>query len=337
MSGAAFIDSHAHPSASPFYSWCGAEYINIGEYIGVTRVYECPHMTLPMLLERMAEKLLEGVNVIVTCHGTAKTLSLHLTPKSKIGIDVELVRRLLNPKIIGVDPATLTEADFKAYAKSLETNEAVARKLAKLLPLVHKKGIKHLAIRACNIGNHFDGRLMLALKDLFNAKSISAPRVRDAYAYFTPTIVNAKATAPAKALQMDANMMEPFPIPGQPPRAPNDMDRWLKKNPRATVYGIYPHRFAIATTFKGSGFTISGYADSIHAIQGWINAKFSPYIAPYQAKQKLYIHGLYDNIKLHYPREQGFRSNIRFLDKKPSPYGAFDPLEGLDLTGPMVF
>lgn len=307
--GIAFIDSAAHPIAVKYYQKVKGEPIKTAGQFGTIiwesfgRTIELPNMNLRKLLASMAGSIAPGSNsgglvypaasVLICCHGTQTQLAM---PVDSGGANVytESIKLLEQCQKLN-STATDYKASVADYALRLKISADALKGILADLKKVQALGIDHVAFRACNIGN--TPMLLAALKRLFNAGSISAPNVYDAYNNFNP-----KTAKDAKAF-----------------------DKYLKENPQALIDGTTPDRMAIVTRegSKKGGWKIEGLAESSMSLPYWYNRKYGLSEMTPQAGVAFPIHAMVlDKITygVVFPGDKEYMSRLIYWIKSEASY-----------------
>jgi hypothetical protein len=194
---------------------------------------------------------------------------------------------LLNPKapdraaLLKIKPKKLKELDDK-FAE------------------VRRRGVHHLALRACNVGK--DPLVLSKFQQLFGAHSASAPQYYDAFGQIGPgKYVTAEAT----------------------------WKTWVSQHGEESVFGTKPNRAGVYGLPSGDhGFEIKHQWESLQAIKDWISNKLPSYEPAYKSGKFPY-HGMWKNPGLIFPMDPEYVDLITYTDQPPEVYKA-DPFRFLD-------
>src|SRR5262245_51407572 len=186
MAGFALIDDDAHPAAIAYYSWVQHEPISYASATGAASWMRIPSrnvlyvtpMTLRTLLMVIQSDVAVGSDVLICCHGTSRGLTIPLATGSPQFLSLDNLR-ILN--------GSSSPGEIAGQAAKLGLDPGVLKEMLTSLACVRHLVINVLAIRACDVGRNQD--LLDALQVLFNSRSISAPKVLDAYVPVLPELV----------------------------------------------------------------------------------------------------------------------------------------------------
>jgi hypothetical protein len=292
-SATAFIDTKAHPSADDYYTAFHSEPVTAAMELKVTGtpVTFSGGMNLLDLLKKVLE--FRPTDILIVSHGTDSTWSIPWYTGTTFKVDKNAIDVILE-----VDE---THADavkrVKAAGKSLNADKLKDLK-EKVLRIQCELKIEHLAFRACKMGSN--ERLLIELKKLFAAKSVSAPKLRDAY--------------------VGLSSIKPDPA---------SYAAWVPAHSGALVYGEEPDRVAVELTggVGESSFSAAWHAESSKAVESWAKDYLGYSTYTYKG-QTVYVHGfwLYEmGVKqLIYPKDPGFVKQIVYTSAdKPAPKDIF--------------
>ncbi len=271
----AFIDQSGHPTAGAYYTLFPDEPVLPSGTVHCRTVKELSAMTVSSLLEAILASKAE--NVLISCHGNPKGLSIPLIE----GTDIELgsfVSELLAQWRDG-------KQSEEVMVNTLKWDTWPLRPLAAFQDRVKQIGKRKLGrveLRSCNTGADVD--TLKNLRQFFNCKSLTAPTVLDGYA----------------------------PIdPGSPTISPGDWSEFRKKHPVRLEEGSPPDRFAIAHRVSpGNKLTFSAITESPKGLRNFIDGHF---VVPktFRAGPPIPGHALIPPGKAIFPADSEYVSHLR--------------------------
>ena len=216
----AFVDTHAHPAALPWYSSGRTEPAGTAHALALTRAVGIGNISLDSLLDSILVNARQGDDLIVVGHGREGGLSMRLVAGAPSRARAELITQLAADRptpdpLLGSMPAIPA-----AHAASVcQITEAQVGQLRAKMNRVRALTLTHVAFRACKMGMW--PNVLRAYKPFFGCKLVSAPDLRDTYGTIRP------GTPTANMNQWIAGHSHPH---------------------RVFVYNSAPNRVAIATT-----------------------------------------------------------------------------------------
>ncbi|WP_031500167.1 hypothetical protein [Bryobacter aggregatus] len=179
-----------HPFAPPWYASNPVEPISKSKQMNVKKVVLLEKMTLDSILDQIIAA--KDREVLIVSHGDGNGLALPLREGASSGAERDLMVALAadRNRNITIEGGTTirtpirTNADLATLTRMTEAQVAALR--AKRTQ-VQEIQLKHLAIRACNMGISKD--TMEAFLEFFGAQSLSAPTLFDSYGHFSPAFV----------------------------------------------------------------------------------------------------------------------------------------------------
>jgi hypothetical protein len=173
-----------HPSAPPWYKSNPVEPIGNKSSINVKDVVVQDPMTIESIFDAIINK--KDKEVVIVCHGIADGLLIPFVPGSKFFAVQQPVLRLASDHSVNVGGINRPVFADKDVANQISEDDA--KRLRLKMNQVRKLGLEHVAFRACDMGKSPDVTLS-SYRDLFGAKSVSAPTLLDSYGQFKPTMV----------------------------------------------------------------------------------------------------------------------------------------------------
>lgn len=174
-----------HPSAPSWYQSNPVEPIGNKSSITVTKTV----VVDPMTIESIFDAIIEGKDqeVVIVCHGIEDGLLIPFVAGSKFNAVQSPVLRLASDHQVDVGGAKIPAVSDKDVAPQISEDDA--KRLRMKMNKVRAMQLKHVAFRACDMGKS-PGSTLAAYKDLFGAKSVSAPDLLDSYGQFKPLMVS---------------------------------------------------------------------------------------------------------------------------------------------------
>ncbi|UCC74799.1 MAG: hypothetical protein JSV86_09700 [Gemmatimonadota bacterium] len=240
----------------------------------VGSIVEISNMTLDNLLGSVLQVAPTGGRILVVTHGTQR------------GIDIPLVAGASQKASSGA--LGMLMSDRQDVAPLLGISAAQISALRDKMNAVRQLRLERVVIRACNIGQS-QHTLSVVLR-FFGARSINAPRVRDAF-----------GRAPISFVQANTNAWRRF-----------------TQHPRTQIFDTNGGKFALRTIIQSrTEFRPEVKAESESAVRWWISshlpvAGFGPSQAGWQPPADLLIHALEDPIStlLVFPRQAEFLTKL---------------------------
>lgn len=285
----AFIDTHAHPAAMPYYAMHVNEPIPDGAKgtVKVTSRTGLEKMTLQSLLEAVLKTAKKGGDVMIVCHGNDRGLLITIG-RGKQGSAMLMTDSLGILERVRVGRISDTEA-----AATLFLDAAGFKKLKDLMTKLRTLNLNRVDIRACNCGAKKDTLEMLHA--FFNCQTLCAPDLYDSYGSIAPVV-----TKDAKT-----------------------WNKWMVDNPNATIEGTGDKRFGLSfTTTPGlTRINFDALAASTDAISAWSTAHMGASggnAPPY--------HGFLQTspLSLTFAGDPGFRSHLVQVSGAVSESGTLD-------------
>lgn len=172
-----------HPSAPPWYSSNPVEPIGNKATITVKGVVVQEGMTIESIMDTIIDK--KDKEVVIVCHGIADGLLIPFIAGSKFFAVQEPVIRLASDhsgKVGGINLPVYSDKDV-----AHQLSEDNVKRLRLKMNRVRALKLDHVAFRACDMGQSPDST-MSSFRELFGAKSVSAPKLLDSYGQFKPEI-----------------------------------------------------------------------------------------------------------------------------------------------------
>ena len=221
-------------NAENFYNMFPAEPVlptpQILQIENVVRVSQPSLFTLLRAIVRQGDR-----DIVVVSHGVPTQLAIRVMPGIDVGLDAAFVNAIL-----GSDSNAI-------LARRLRTN---VRKIAALRTRIHavqQLNLQRLELRACRVGA--SSLTLEALKRLFGASVVSAPRVFDGYGGIRDTRPETDAAV---------------------------LSRWQRRNPNYQTFGTSPNRFFWVNNGSVDPPGISNvFAESWAGVRAWVEAKFA--------------------------------------------------------------
>ncbi|MEQ1764433.1 MAG: hypothetical protein ABL984_14990 [Pyrinomonadaceae bacterium] len=164
--------TNGHPFALPWYTTNPVEPIGGSQFVTIGSSVTVDPMTLDSIMDTIIAN--KPQNVIVVCHGHPGGLAIPLHKDSKLGLDMNKVVTLSGDREFVYDGIkTPVFADDKVAAGLSEAN---AKMLRGKMNTIRGLGLAHVGFRACDLGGG-----VMAFREFFGAKNVSAPKFGDMY------------------------------------------------------------------------------------------------------------------------------------------------------------
>lgn len=174
----AFVDTHAHRDAIPWYRQAAYEPVGRAERVRIDSVHPVTHMTLETLLEAILRTARPRSEILVVCHGLNIGLALPLSRRVRTKMRWDWIGSLASDRAEGISYA-VPDADVARMMGCNATDIALVRAL---MNRVRALGLRGVHFRACNVGAQ--ASYLANAKSFFGAQRVSGPRLRDTYGHF---------------------------------------------------------------------------------------------------------------------------------------------------------
>jgi hypothetical protein len=299
----------------------------------VDRVVSIPDMSLTSLAAAMAENLKPGENALIYTHAEPNNFVFPVDPtQPKNDFDVkeaaalsyhlDLIEKgqqrssVIDPflhqpyaKYVSLAPKKYEQFATESPAAYLKIKDSVtAQMLQGDLRAIRQKGIGHLAVRACRIGQNPD--FMQMLGRLFGAESVSAPKLRTASVLGGTQAFNlvkpenmAKYILDTKAKRNGVGGFHKYEFPS-PVVAQNGVNipylfSFTAQKTGKTTFNLHTVKATFVDAIMEYLWTVAGY-----------DALLGRDIAPYKT---VALHALQGPHALIFPKERQYLQNIEFV------------------------
>lgn len=333
----AFLDTRTHGFPGFEHYFRLAPKVPLFPYctdLHVDRVVQIPDMSLTSLAAAMVANLKPGENVLIYTHAEPNNFVFPIDPtKPKNDFDVKEAANLpyhldlIDQRQLGgciIDPfihqtyGKYVTLDAKKHEKQFGTESpdsylkigdaTTAQLLQGDLAGIRRKGIGHLAIRACRVGQNKDFMRMLGL--LFGAKTVSAPKSRTAAILGGTQAINivqpenlAKHIIETRAKHHGSGGFHkyefPSPIFGQNGVNIPYLFSFTSLKTGKTSFQLQQIKATFLDAIMSFLWDVAGYT-----------ALLSKDIVPYQ---KIAMHALQGKHGLIFPKERAYLENLEFI------------------------
>lgn len=305
----AVIQNHKFPGVLDYFEQFPSE--TLGNVLGkggsfpVQFFCKDPHLSLEGIGKYLVTNCHTRSSAVIVCHGKPTELMIPLGTGSRQSINkktMELLSRVVDDPVNCDYDGIAATCGFTSE-KQLESYDNLIGYFSE----IRRLNLRHVAFRACNVGQDFD--FLIQAQSLFGCDSVSAPVKRDFFAKLKPKIIG-----------------------------PAEMDKLIRKFPNAYVYGAPNARVYI--TYKMTGYAsaeIGFKADSEQAIRQFMKAKFQfDEENQYKRGDTIALHGLWnDNIAPYFffPQDPGYTKLLRTYTNPLTILPMITPKERTGLRG----
>ena len=173
------IDAAAHRHAADWYNSGRAEPGGRGVSLTSDSVLPLRHITLDSVLTEIARRGRRGGDVILVCHARDLGLALSLRSGSPVRARSEAIGVLAHDTESSDSGLHLPPISVSEAAPMLMMSEEHVTDLRTKMNQVRALGLRHVALRGCNVGS-WENTLPV-YKLFFGCSSLSGPMMRDTY------------------------------------------------------------------------------------------------------------------------------------------------------------
>lgn len=208
MNVTAFIDTHGHPHAAPYFQTFQQEPLVGSEMAQVVSIVPVTPWNLATLLTAIT-RAANGTNLMIVSHGASGGLSIPLSSHLG-GLGMDSIAALGR-----YERGEIRDADVPVIFGGMRPSEVAA--LVQLTRAVRTRQFGTVVLRACRVGSN--AQLLDALRGFFGARTICGPDLWDFFGTVNP---------------------------GTPTTAAAAWTQWLRQHPGAVTFGQGGSRFALA-------------------------------------------------------------------------------------------
>ncbi len=182
------IDQAAHAHAADWYGTRPSEPAGNDLSLSADVVVSLSGITLDAVLTEILGRTSHGGDVVIVCHARDMGLALPLLQGVATRARFDAVGALSADHATDSDGIPSPAMSPGEAAPMLRMSEAQVGSLRQKMARVRQLGLRHVALRGCNVGAWTNS--LVTYKDFFGCRSLSGPTLRDTYGAVTPEIVS---------------------------------------------------------------------------------------------------------------------------------------------------